>query len=77
MEIMHDQALGKVGTIDIKLEKSKLVIDTKIKVEVAGLETGLVVSVDSVVVLDAIAKAIPGQVDDSVIAVMKMALAAL
>ena len=69
--------IGKVGEFDAKIEKGALVLNLGMNVGQAGVEGGLVVKVHMDVVLDVIAKAIPGQVDDAVIAVIKAAVAAL
>ena len=74
VDIIHDQPLGKVGTIDVKVEKAMLIVDTKLKIEVAGVAIDNIISLDACVVFDAIAKAIPGTVDDQIIGLIKSAL---
>lgn len=76
MQIVNTN-LGTVGNFELKLEGGKLVIITKASYDKGGVDGSLNLSVDSSVILDLIAKAIPGQVDDAVIAVMKAALKSL
>ena len=67
--------IGEVGAFSAKIEKGKLVLTIDAAVPSAGAVGSLKLEMDSGIVMDAIAKAIPGQVDDAVIAVMKAALA--
>lgn len=65
--------LGTVGKYDIEFKAGKLVAEVTAAVPVG--EAGLVIKIDSGAVIDAIAKAIPGQVDDAILGVIKAALA--
>ena len=69
--------LGEIGLLGVKIEEGKLKLDLGLKIDKAGVETTLAVSVDAGVVLDVIKNAIPGKVDDAIIDVMKAALQAL
>ena len=68
-----DGQLGKVGKYDLEFKEGEL----RFVIEVGGLglSAGVKVAVKASDVLDAIAKAIPGQIDDAIFAVMKQALA--
>lgn len=67
--------IGNVGSYDLAVKESKLSFKLDAKVAGDAVEAGIVVSVSIVAVIDAIAKAIPGQVDDAIFAVLKAALA--
>lgn len=64
--------LGTVGKYDVEFKEGKLVAE--ISAEAGPLEAGMVVKLDAGKVIDALAKAIPGQVDDAVFGVLKAAL---
>lgn len=68
-----DGAIGKVGKYDLEFKEGEL----RFVLEVGqfGLGAGVKVAIKADAVLDAIAKAIPGQVDDAIFAVLKQALA--
>lgn len=71
MEIINTK-IGTVGSADLAFVQGSLQLTINIQ---DGALTGSVgAKVDSDVILDAIAKAIPGSVDDAVIAVIKTAL---
>lgn len=64
--------IGEVGAYDVEFKGGKLVA----KASAAGgpVEAEAVVKIDAGKVIDAIAVAIPGKVDDAVLALMKQAL---
>ena len=64
--------LGTVGSYDLKFAGGKLVFEIKADVAIGGV--GLVMEIDSGHLLDAIAAAIPGKIDDAVIGVIKASL---
>ena len=66
--------IGNVGQYDVEFKGGKLV--GKVMAERSGMSAAIELSVDSDVILDAIAKAIPGQIDDAVIGLIKAALKA-
>jgi hypothetical protein len=66
--------LGEVGKYDIDFKEGKLCVE--LTAAVGPLDAGLVVKLDAGKVLDALAKAIPGQIDDAFIAMAKQALGA-
>lgn len=66
--------LGSVGKWDVKFEQGKLVVEAVASVPVG--EAGVVVKVGADQVLDALAAAIPGKVDDAVFGLIKSALKA-
>lgn len=65
-------ALGPNGKYDLKFEDGKLVIEANYEMEMAG--AGVNVHVGAKQVVEAIKKAIPGQIDD---VILDMLLAAL
>lgn len=66
--------IGTVGKYDIDFKEGHLVLEIDANVPVGS--AGLVIKVSAEKVLDAIAKAIPGTIDDAVIGVIKAALLA-
>lgn len=66
--------LGDVGAYDVKFVDAKLVAELDVNVEKGVLTAGLVVKLDGSAVLDALAAAIPGQIDDVLLGVLKKAL---
>jgi hypothetical protein len=66
--------IGAVGKYDVEFKDGNLVIEVDANVAVGS--AGLIVKVDASKVCDAIAKAIPGQIDDAVLGVIKAALGA-
>jgi len=68
-----DGKLGAVGSYDIEFKGGKLVARVSAAAPF-GLEAGILLSLDSDAVLDAIARAIPGSIDDAVVNVIKGAL---
>lgn len=73
MSDLADGNLGAVGQYHIKFEAGKLVLaaDAALGPAVAKME----IAVDSAKVLDALAAAIPGTIDDAVLSLIKAALA--
>lgn len=67
-----DGNIGSVGKYDVDFKEGKLVIVSEVMHGQSS--AGLIVKIDGRQVLDAIAKAIPGQVDDAVIKVLESAL---
>lgn len=67
-----DGKLGSVGKYDIEFKEGKLkaLVDAELPIGKAQL----VVELGADAVLDALAKAIPGQVDDAVFGLLKTAL---
>lgn len=64
--------LGTVGDYDLAFSGGKLV--AKVDLNLPVLVGGLQVSLDAGKVLDALAKAVPGSLDDVLIALLKKAL---
>lgn len=64
--------LGAVGQYDIDFKEGKLCAE--LKASHGAVEGSMVVKLDAGAVLDAVAKAIPGQVDDAVFGLIKAAL---
>ena len=74
MELVNEK-LGEVGNFKAEIgNKGILSVELDGAYAKAGLTAGVVVKLDSSIILDLIAKAIPGAVDDAIIAVMKQAL---
>lgn len=69
-----DGKIGSVGGYDLEFKGGKLMF--KVNVAWNGLAAEIGVGVDADGVIDAIAKAIPGQIDDQVLALVKAALKA-
>lgn len=65
-------ALGSAGKYDIEFKEGALVIEVTASVEMGS--ASLVIKVPAAKVLDAIAAAIPGKMDDAVIALVKSGL---
>jgi hypothetical protein len=66
--------IGSVGKYDVAFKGGKLVLSLDAGAD--GVVGALSVSVDAAVVLDALAAAIPGKIDDAIIGLIKAALAA-
>ncbi len=64
--------LGSVGKYDVEFKEGNLVVE--VDASFGPGSAGLVIKVGAGAVLDAIAKAIPGQIDDAVIGLIKKAL---
>lgn len=65
--------LGQIGHYDVEFKGGKLVA----KVDAAhpvGVTAGVHIEIGAGAVIDAIAKAIPGQIDDAILGVLKAAL---
>lgn len=71
-----DQKLGTVGDIKLELKQGKLVLAVGASEPQGSVAGQVLITVDAIVVLDLIAKAIPGTIDDAVLGVVKAALAA-
>ena len=65
-------ALGSVGDYDLAFQGGKLV--GKVDLNLPALSGTLNLSLDAGKVLDALAKAVPGSMDDVLIALLKKAL---
>ena len=66
--------IGDAGKYDVTFKTGTLRVEASYA---SGVTAGLFVEVSSDAVLDALAKAIPGTVDDAVIALIKAALKAI
>lgn len=64
--------IGSVGSYDVAFNDGKLVVTSSVADGPAS--ASLSVSLDAGMVLDALAKAIPGTIDDAIIGVAKAAL---
>ncbi len=69
-----DGKLGEVGAYDLEFKGGKLV--AKISAGKAGISGGAFIEIDAEIVLDALAAAIPGTIDDAVLGLVKAALKA-
>lgn len=67
-----NEALGSEGSVSVDLSGGKLSLSAKY--DSKGLDGEVKLSVDSDYFLDKLAEAIPGKLDDAVIAVLKAAL---
>lgn len=67
-----DGKIGTVGAYDLEFKGGKL--SFKVGVAFEGMSADVVLAIDSDGVLDALAKAIPGQIDDTILSVVKAAL---
>lgn len=67
-----DGKIGAVGSYDVEFKSGKLQL--KVGVEHSGLGADVALWADADKVLDALAKAIPGVLDDAVIEVAKKAI---
>lgn len=65
-------SLGSIGKYDIAFKSGQLVIE--VDAAAKAVSAGLVVKVDGKQVLDALAKAIPGTIDDSIMGLIESAL---
>jgi len=66
--------VGSVGSYDVSFKGGKLILVGSAELP-PGESVSLSISVDANKVLDALAAAIPGKIDDAVIGLIKMALA--
>lgn len=64
--------IGSVGQYDVEFKGGKLCL--ALSAQAGPGELGLSIKVDAAKVVDALAKAIPGQVDDAILGVVKAAL---
>lgn len=69
-----DGKIGDVGSYDLEFKGGKLSLTVDAKIGGELVAAGIVIKVGASEVLDAIAKAIPGQIDDAVIGLIKSAL---
>lgn len=69
-----DGQIGSVGSYDLEFKGGKL--QFTLGVNPGALSADVKVAVDAGKVIDAIAKAIPGQVDDALLGMLKSLLAA-
>lgn len=65
-------SIESVGHYDVEFKGGKLM--AKIDAEKSGVSGGAYVAIDADIVLDALAKAIPGTLDDAIIGIAKAAL---
>ena len=64
--------LGKIGDYDVQIKEGKL--ELTLNADVVGGSVGVVVKIESCELLDLIAKAIPGTIDDAIVNIAKEAL---
>ncbi len=64
--------IGSVGKYDVAFKEGNLVVEVDANVEIGS--AGIVLKLDAGKVLDALAAAIPGQIDDAVFGLIKAAL---
>ena len=67
-----DGQIGEIGSYDVEFKEGKLL--AKIGLEKVGLGVNLQVSINSDAVIEAIKKAIPGQIDDAILSLLQTAL---
>lgn len=65
--------IGSIGSYDLEFKQGKLQFELKAAAPF-GVSAGMVVEMEADAVIDAIAKAIPGQIDDAIFGVIKAAL---
>jgi hypothetical protein len=65
--------IGAVGNYDVSFKDGKLLAQLSAS-PVSGVKAGVQLELDAEVVLDALAKAIPGTIDDALLGVVKAAL---
>jgi hypothetical protein len=66
--------IGEVGAYDVEFKEGKLVAKVNAGVPAVGLEAEMKISLGADQVLDALAKAIPGTIDDALLGLIKGAL---
>lgn len=66
---IFDGKLGEVGSYDVEFKGGKLL--AKVDVATGPFSAGVLMSIDANKVVDAIEKAIPGQIDDAVLEVLR------
>jgi hypothetical protein len=64
--------IGTVGNYNVKFESGKVVIEANAAQDYGSV--GIVLKLDAAVILDAMAKAIPGQLDDMLFGAVKSSL---
>lgn len=73
-----DGKIGEVGAYDVEFKGGKLVAkaDLSVSEPIPGVEVkaGVSISISAESVIDAIAKAVPGQIDDVLLGLLKGAL---
>jgi len=69
-----DGKIGAVGAYDVEFKEGKLV--AKLDVEKVGVGASVAVFIKAEAVLEAIKKAIPGQIDDAVLNILEGVLKA-
>ena len=65
--------IGSVGSYDVKFSAGKLLVSAKVELP-PGESAAISLSIDSDKVLDAIAAAVPGKLDNMLIGLIKSAL---
>lgn len=73
---MSELASVSKGEVDLKVVVEKGVVKLEVKYDGAGANAGMYVELEADYFLDKLAAAIPGQIDDSVIGLIKAALKA-
>lgn len=71
-----DGKIGSVGAYELDLVAGKLVVKVNVAAPEGVGSVALVLELDGCAVLDVVAKAIPGTIDDALIGVAKAALKA-
>ena len=69
--------ISNFGDFEATIVGGKLLLTLKMGIPSGEVKGGLTVDVDTSLLMDAIAKAIPGTIDDAVLNVVKLALKAL
>lgn len=74
MDLISEQ-LGPEAKVKVVIEKGKLGL--AVELDTKGIDGKVALFVDSEYFIDELAKAIPGKLDDAILAVLKSALKAL
>jgi hypothetical protein len=74
-KVLIDGKIGEVGKYEVDIKGGNLIVLAS--VSASPIDANVVVKVDAGIVLDAIAKAIPGKIDDALLAILKAALLAV
>ena len=69
-----DGKVGELGAYDVEFKGGKLV--ARLEAGKSGLKAAVLLEVEADVVIDALKAAIPGQIDDAVLEILKVALKA-
>lgn len=69
-----EKEIGKEGLLELDFKDGKLLF--KVGVDTKGVDAGLYATVDGDYFMDKLAEAIPGTLDDAIIATIKVAMKA-